>query len=498
MCILFLCVQGQEGNMATALFQAYGAYNTDSFPGETLDIYTKPTIYDDEEVDFIEYDKSGLAVKKHMVKKMPLPNANHDCKSVTNPNQRKTFISKIGYDPNNDPKGTTNKESVPEPPVRDVDPIFAQLKTRQRLKKDAVLLSVDKTTKETMTGMTDQGSIFTKGHDMRSLHARLPVGSNLVSTHTHRSLIETPRQPNAKTAQHSLELPSQMGIVTNKVRPTKLAQTKTRSQLPSQEDAESVHLGEWIEKHLNSKRGNKASGSTTRKEVLVAATISRDQEIDTLNYKAYDIYFLPTMDSSGAQPIEGGPFDVRHSTHTLVDCRRDDLPTVDVANRREGQVSDGLQLQVGDSRHLPNRADYSDVGSTFHKESNLEMKNINGNIYDHTPKKITYDRCADTNRVQGALIFDTGTGVGDLGATDRTYPRLDGPATIEQRSKCINERLFDYEGKLLPHGTKIVQTAPNIGVQTKRHKLRLGSNLTRPFHTTTHYIQGPDDRDTSF
>tara|TARA_B110000858_G_scaffold173012_1_gene204496 strand:- start:3121 stop:4581 length:1461 start_codon:yes stop_codon:yes gene_type:complete len=482
---------------ATALFQAYGAYNTGSLPGETLDIYTKPVIDDDTEIDFIEYDKSGLAVKKHMIKKMPLPNANHDWKSVTNANQRKSFLSKFGYDPSNDPKGTTNKESTPEPPMRDIDPIVAQMKTRQRLKKDAVLLSVDKTTRETMTGMTDQGSILNKGHDMRSLQARLPAGSNLVPTHTRRSLIETPRQPNAKTAQHSLELPSQMGIVTNKVRPTKLAETKTRSQLPSQEDAESVHLGEWNEKHLNSKRGNKASSSIKRKEVLVAATISRDQGLDTLNYKVYDISFLPTMDSSGAQPIEGGPFDVRNSTHTLVDFRRDDLPTVDVANRREGQVSDGLQLRVGDSRHLPNRADYSDVGSTFRKESILEMQNINGNIYDHTPKKITYDTCADADRVQGAFIFDTVTGVGDLGATDRTYPHLDGPATIERRSERINERLFDYDGRLLPHGTKIVQTTPNIGVQTKRHKPRLGSNLTRPFHTTTHYIRGPDDRDTS-
>lgn len=465
--------------------------------GDIASIYTQPVIDDQLEVGTIEYDKAGLAVKTHMINKLPLANANYDWRVASNANQRKTFQKLVGYDSNTDARGTTNKESVPEPPTRDIDPVIAQQRTRERQRKNLVYhKSTHNMTKETMNGVMDQNSIFNKGHDMRPFDKRLPVGSNLVPNCTRRSLIERERAPDAKTAQHALELPSKLGIVTAKFRPTKLPERETtRSSLPSQEEAETVHLGEWNQRHLSSMRGNDASESITRVQVQVEATTSRDQQLDTLTYKTYDIVFLPTTDGSGAEPIEGGAFDVRIAHHTLIDMRRDDLPTCDPANRKESLVQDGLKLHVGDGRHPPNRTEYAEADFVKRKQSELEMKNINGNIYDHVPTKITTETETDPNRIHNAISFDTPTGVGDLGARDR-LPRADGPASIEKLSDRKLERIFGYDAPIVKHGVNIMH-ATNLGVQTKKAKPRLGANLTLRPHSTTHYIVGPDDRDTS-
>ena len=465
--------------------------------GDIASIYTQASIDDQLEVGTVEYDKAGLVVKTHMINKLPLANANYDWRLTSNANQRKIFQKMVGYDPQNDARGTTNKESVPEPPMRDINPVIAQKRTRDRQRKNAAYhRSTHNMTKETMNGVMDQRSLFKNGHDMRPFDQRLPVGSNLVPNCTRRSLIERERVPDAKTAQHALELPSAMGVVTAKVRRTKLPERETtRSSLPSQEEAETVHLGEWNQRHLTSMRGNDASESITRVQVQVEATTSRDQQLDKLMHKSYDILFLPTMDASGAEPIAGGAFDVRNAHHTLIDCRRDDLPTSYPANRKESLVQDGLQLHVGDGRHPPNRTEYSEAHFVKRKQSELEMKNINGNIYDHVPTKIMTETETDPNRIHNVLVFDTPTGVGDLGARDR-LPHADGPACIGQLSKWKNERIFGYDAPIVKHGVNIMH-ATNLGVQTKKAKPRLGANLTLRPHSTTHYIVGPDDRDTS-
>uniref|UniRef100_A0A6C0LTU1 Uncharacterized protein n=1 Tax=viral metagenome TaxID=1070528 RepID=A0A6C0LTU1_9ZZZZ len=270
-----------------------------------------------------------------------------------------------------------------------------------------------------------------------------------------------------------------------------------RAVARSAKDAtEKNYIGSIRIPDINSKRAQTTlSDHNVKNDVTLEARRQSDYIHEGVVNRHHDVSYLPSVRNMDENPVNG-TFDVRNTSHERVDNLPPeyDYANINSRNARESMAPGGMNFTSGDTRPIPNRADYEDNKTTFIKRSELEKANPIGINDKKTVKKTPGGARSYTFE---AIVHDRAPGtITNPGEDDSLHSYINGPTNVDNRSLNIHNR-FNYNVKQSVAGRRMIVPTATIGKQEKWRKQVYEptpeNNTVRPAPANyTNRMIGPD------
>ncbi len=464
----------------------------DSTAGGTFaidEVYTASPLVETHEVDTLLRNSDGEITGHTLRLKFPDGNANHPTPRFGNANPLLTRMMGEKY---NQRQPAANREALAPMPTREESALATSRRLASRTRTNALQQSATPLARgDVQSGSRDDGpSTFKRGgHDMRTPRQR----AGYVAA-THRTARADSAVPLRNTAKlNPVERAPVRGAMALR-EPRTFTQQRARPFQRAQEEADSGRIGKAHLQHATSKRATTTPRTKLNTEVVVEKHAAERPKDETMGLYARDTVTLPSAHIGGERPVLTG-IEVRNASHTLVDFmpEEDDQARVaDLYGHITPIVSQRLEALPGDSRPDPARSYYREAEINTHKQHTLEKTFATGD-YDHVTSRKMYDR--ESDRINGASIFDNSKGVGDLGADDALHTARDSDANIDGISKKRREQ-FGYETRMSIGGRGLVHTnAALLGKKEKFSSKRLPDRegvLGRAYPSHVPHMVGPE------
>ena len=426
--------------------------------GDIGEVYSNNTIdhMTRREIDSDIKSSTGQVVGHTVRDTFPDANADYSNKQVG----ANRLIAHLGHNPY---ETRTRRETINEMPERAPDELKVQKSLATRNTSNAHRNNIQMHQGGNVLGeqIMDSGhqSYNQGGQDRRDYKDRVYVAPII-----RKAGVAKPVEVNQSTHVNPVSQQSRIGKITVG---TRTETPQMRAIARSAKDAtEKNYMGNIRIPDINSKRAQtRLTDHNVKNDIVVESRRQSDYTHEGVANRHHDVSYLPSVRNMDENPVHG-TFDVRNASHERVDNLPPeyDFANINIRNARESMAPGGMNFESGDSRPVPNRADYEDNKTTFIKRSELEKANPVGINDKKTTKKTPGGARSYTFE---AIVHDRAPGtITNPGEDDSLHSYINGPTNVDNRSLKIFDK-FNYDVKQSVAGRRMIVPTATIGKQEK-------------------------------